>query len=197
MSSTYDFLADPTVQEVRAWAIQHHGDQRYGSEPYGYHLDAVAKILNDHWANGRWAMQIAYCHDLVEDTGVTLDEIGQRYGSEVAQGVAFCTDEPGPNRRTKKAATYRRVKALFRTQLGGGATVLRTWTELALWVKLADRLANLQEAKQNNPGLLKMYRREHEDFRETYWVYRDYPASPGPQSMGSIWREMDEVLHDA
>jgi hypothetical protein len=30
--------------KARAWALIHHGDQKYGEHPYSVHLDAVANI---------------------------------------------------------------------------------------------------------------------------------------------------------
>ena len=37
--------ASDVVDRARAFAVQAHGDQRYGDEPYVVHLDEVAAIV--------------------------------------------------------------------------------------------------------------------------------------------------------
>ena len=81
------------------------------------------------------------------------------FGVKVANSVQAVTDEPGRNRRMKKRATYMKLRDCEDYD--------------ALFVKMADRLANVRACTRNCPDKLKMYRREHEAFRLA--VYREFP----------------------
>ncbi|GAA5172945.1 HD domain-containing protein [Viridibacterium curvum] len=116
------------LTKARAFAVQAHGDQKYGDRPYSFHLDMVANNLA---AYGEQAQVIGYLHDVVEDTSVTKDKIEEEFGSLVAECVGLLTDEPGANRKERKAKTYEKL-----SRVSGQS-------ELALVVKVADRLANV------------------------------------------------------
>ena len=64
----------------------HHGQFRKSGEPYISHPLAVAGILAD-WQLDAQAVIAALLHDVMEDTGVTKDEISQRFGRPVADLV--------------------------------------------------------------------------------------------------------------
>ena len=78
-------------RNAREFAIEAHGDQRYGKYPYAYHLDAVAEIIFLGWSNACFGVTnlypvsavdcvgfvpvrgleemliLAYLHDVIED----------------------------------------------------------------------------------------------------------------------------------
>ncbi|WP_379920448.1 HD domain-containing protein [Erythrobacter sp. R86502] len=87
----------------------HHTQIRKGSGvPYVSHLLAVAAIALENGADEDQAIA-ALLHDAVEDQGglAQLEEIRQRFGDDVAQIVADCTDaheEPKPAWRPRKEA---------------------------------------------------------------------------------------------
>lgn len=156
---------------AREFAIAAHGDQKYGVHPYHVHLDAVAKIASDF---GEIAEVIAYLHDVVEDTEVTLDEIENKFGSLVAESVGILTDESGHSRAERKSRTYSKMASVT-----GDA-------EIALVVKAADRLANLRACVSgNNMQLLAIYKKEHPVFKES--VYRS-------KACDDIWLELEEII---
>jgi len=157
------------VGAARAFAIEAHGDQKYGrgeqAPPYVVHLDEVAGILRELAAPvSDIVLAAAYLHDVIEDTSATaatIESSFSHFGSEAAGQLAaiagFCTDVPGPNRKQRKAATYERM----RRDVAGAAP----WIRSAVLVKLADRIANLRASHRDNPSLLDMYRRESTSFR--------------------------------
>lgn len=160
--------------DPRSFAIAAHGDQQYGERPYVFHLDAVAGIAA---AYGEDAVTLAYLHDVVEDTAVTVEEVERLFGARVAACVGLLTDQPGADRKERKQKTYARL-----AQVGSGAT------ELALVVKAADRLANVRACVQDsNRRLWDVYRAEHEAFRAA--AYRHGLCDP-------LWRELDSLLSD-
>ncbi len=155
-------------KQAREFAIDAHGDQKYGVHPYSSHLDAVAKLAGPY---GEQAEVIAYLHDVVEDTDVGLKEIEDHFGKLVADAVSILTDEPGSNRKERKSKTYAKM-----SRVSGEA-------EIALVVKAADRLANISACvADKNQELLDMYKSEHKVFRDS--VYR-------PGICDELWRELD------
>ena len=166
----------PLVAAARAFAIGAHGDQRYGkgeqAPPYVAHLDEVAGVLRElAAAPGGIELAAAYLHDVVEDTdttAATIETAFAHFGADVAARLAaiaiarFCTDEPGPNRKQRKAATYARMRR--------DVAAAPAWIGDAVRVKLADRIANLRASHRDNPSLLEMYRRESASFREALYV---------------------------
>lgn len=159
------------VLRARAFAIEAHGSQRYGDQPYSVHLDAVAGLLEPH---GIDAQTIACLHDVVEDTAITADLIRDEFGERVARCVQLVTDEPGPNRQERKAQTNAKL-----SRVSGEL-------HLALIVKAADRLANLRMSARGGSGSkLDMYRREHAAFHE---------AAFRPGLCDAFWTEMEQIL---
>jgi (p)ppGpp synthase/HD superfamily hydrolase len=96
-------------QEARSFAIASHAEQKYGDHPYSFHLDEVAALAAPF---GEEAVVIAYLHDTVEDTGATIEEIEDRFGTAIAACVSLLTDEPGANRKERKAKTYAKLAAV-------------------------------------------------------------------------------------
>ncbi len=156
---------------AREFAIERHAEQKYGVLPYCYHLDAVAGIVKPY---GEQAVQLAYLHDVVEDTEATIAEIEQKFGKFIADCVHVLTDEPGIDRAERKRRTYRKM------------SLVAADLHLALIVKAADRLANLTACvSENRADKLTMYINEHELFRRS--VYR-------ADLCETIWREMDKLV---
>jgi (p)ppGpp synthase/HD superfamily hydrolase len=52
---------------ARDFAIRAHGDQKYGSEPYVAHLDAVVAVLNEFGYSGDEYVCSGYLHDKQEN----------------------------------------------------------------------------------------------------------------------------------
>ena len=82
--------------DALGWAAElHRRQRRKGKEvPYISHLIAVSALV---WEDGgEEPLAIAgLLHDAIEDCGVTQLQIAQRFGEQVAQIVADCTDTLG------------------------------------------------------------------------------------------------------
>ena len=167
----------------REFAIEAHGAQLYGdTEPYVVHLDAVAAILQEFGITDPDSLAAAYLHDVLEDTRIGWHEL--EFGLDVTLMVLFCTDEPGPNRKTRKALTYARI----RRELDAKAAdpVVRA----AVCVKLTDRVANIRQSVTNNPGLLEMYRKEKSTFQAALSVPDEFRS----EAMRALWAEYGRLL---
>lgn len=141
------------VAKARQMAVAAHGEQKYGTHPYAVHLDEVARICKPF---GEDAQIVAYLHDTLEDTALTMPDIEAVFGTFTACCVALLTDPPAPNRKERKARSYAKLGSISES----------VPESLALIVKAADRLANVRASfVSRNLGLLDMYRKEHEAFR--------------------------------
>ena len=112
----------------------HKGQTRKGDgRPYILHPIAVMNILNDiKKSNNPYLIAIvAICHDIVEDTDVTLEDIARFFGYNVAAIVGELTSDKDAIKSTTKA------KYLAQKMLN--------MTSYSLRIKLADRLHNLQD----------------------------------------------------
>jgi (p)ppGpp synthase/HD superfamily hydrolase len=162
-----------TLATARAYALDMHGAQMYGPHPYSHHLDAVASVLEPY---GLDAQIIGYLHDAVEDTNATVDDVRSRFGDQVAACVTLLTDEPGANRKERKSKTYAKLAKVTDPE------------ELALVVKVADRLSNLRACMTNaNRDLWSLYRSEHAIFRAS--AFRAALCN-------ELWSELDGLLND-
>jgi len=81
------------------FAIEHHGDQKdLGGEPYWFHPLTVANAIwgqSDVCSDREIEFCAAVLHDVVEDCGVTVDEIAAKFGDDVARLVERLTRNPG------------------------------------------------------------------------------------------------------
>jgi len=148
------------TESARSFAINAHGDQLYGINPYTVHLhDVVSRVAqaNDTVLNPEYLQNVAWLHDVLEDTSVTFNELQSAFGYWVAGSVSIITDPSFlPSRKERKAHANRAFKLLDPERITHRA---------ALIVKTADRLANIRYSKAvENKGKLKMYRKEHPEF---------------------------------
>ena len=162
------------VAHAREFAIAAHKNQRYGALPYVVHLDAVAELVTSY---GNEAQIVAYLHDVVEDTHVSLDMVRAEFGDRIAKLVSLVTDEPGPSRVERKSLTNVKLSAVSDAEF------------VAIVVKTADRLANVRMSiAEGNSKTLAMYRGEHSQFRAA--VHR-------PAMCEEWWHEIDSALGEA
>jgi len=157
--------------DMIAFASDHHRHQTYGGDkPYTFHLRAVRDVVYRFMPYLPFGLSIevlilgAWGHDLMEDCGVTLEELSERYGQEVAEIIYFVSDEPGKNRKERKAATLSKTRK----------------SSAAVFLKLCDRISNIEAG-----GKTQMYRKEHLEFKAA--LYRE-------GEMEVLWAYLDSIL---
>jgi len=158
------------VEFAREYAFKAHSSQMYGTQPYIYHLDAVVGVLLEFGFTDETFQVAGYLHDIVEDTAITLEDLDQFFNAGIVSIVDGVTSEPGPNRKTRNAATYPRIAEDIRRVI----------------VKLADRIANVRHSKETGSDLFKMYQKEYPEFRAALYA-PDSKASP-------MWKTLDEIM---
>ncbi len=132
----------------------HGGQLRASGEPYLHHVLAVADILVDLRLDSE-TVAAAILHDAVEDTTVTLEEIGQEFGSSIARMVDGVT----------------KIE-LIHSFSGSGAQQAESLRKLLLamaedvrvvLIKLADRLHNMRTLKHLAPEKQRRIARETQE----------------------------------
>jgi len=125
---------DEIHQAYEFGAQAHEGQRRLSGEPYISHPVAVASILADLRMDHR-TIEAALLHDVIEDTPTLKEEIGTRFGPEVAQlvdGVSKLTQIKFKSRAEAQAENFRKM-------------VLAMVEDIrVIMVKLADRLHNMR-----------------------------------------------------
>ena len=121
-------LVRAALEKARA---AHAGQVRNGSGgmPYVEHPIAVASRLDEH-GYGEEVLAAALLHDVVEDSGTTLDEIREEFGEGVAGMVGALTDDEALD-------SYRERKAEHRERVAAAAGE-------ALAIYASDKLTNVR-----------------------------------------------------
>jgi len=135
----------PKEAKILEYATQKHkGAYRYNGENYITHPLAVAEYLYAH-GFGKEYILTALCHDLLEDTDATEAEILELAGPYVLEAVKLLT---------KKTSHYASNKPYDDT-----FNYLRMIKEndMALKVKIADRIHNLKCAVDAPPDFIVKY----------------------------------------
>ena len=112
----------------------HFGQVRETGHPYIQHPITVADILAD-WRFDAETIVAALLHDVVEDTPVSVAQIGDKFGRPVAklvEGVSKMERFEGMDKRTQEAETFRKIIL----------AAADDWR--VLFIKLADRLHNMR-----------------------------------------------------
>jgi len=123
------------VLEAYNLSLQAHQSQfRSSGDPYFSHPLAVAQILIDYHLDAT-SIITALLHDVVEDTGVTLEFIEQKFGEDIANLVDGVTKLS----KIESLSSNQKAAENFRKLLMAMSQDIRV-----LLVKLADRLHNMQ-----------------------------------------------------
>lgn len=151
------------------WCIKQHKDTNHMYDtylPYEFHLRMVAHVAekfikyvpdqNDGETSFRDdVMLAAWGHDLIEDTRNSYNDVKEVLGYHAANIVYAVSNEKGKNRKERaNAAYYKGIRE----------------TKGAIFVKLCDRIANVQYSKMTGSRMFEMYKKENADFiQELGW----------------------------
>lgn len=169
------------------FAVKHHdGVFRDGEVPVPYACHPVEVMLTLRHRVGitdEAILAAALLHDVVEDTEVTLDDIGQKFGEDVATIVAQVTRDE-PSEKETKNLTKDEIWELRTQNL---IEEIRQMTTAGHLIKLSDRLSNIKEAKLTRPPeKLKRY------IRQTHLILQAIPRDACPILWDEIQSEIKE-----
>ncbi len=128
----------------------HDGQLRASGEPYIIHPIAVANLLKEIGASTS-VIAAGLLHDVVEDTGIPLSEIEEKFGTEVKVLVEGVTKLGGIHFTNRTEAQAENLRKMFLAMARDIRVVL---------VKLADRLHNMRTIEWLNVERQKRIARE-------------------------------------
>ncbi|MBT3406902.1 bifunctional (p)ppGpp synthetase/guanosine-3',5'-bis(diphosphate) 3'-pyrophosphohydrolase [Candidatus Woesearchaeota archaeon] len=139
------------IEEAYDFASEMHKEQKRASgEPYFLHPVQVAGLLTQLNADSA-TICAALLHDVVEDTNVSIEEIKEQFGEEVAGLVEGLTKIESIHFESRDDYTAENLrKVLFAT----------TKDIRVMLVKLADRLHNMRTLKFKSPEKQKLIAEE-------------------------------------
>jgi len=114
----------------------HWNMRRKSGEPYIIHPICVAKIVNQEIGLGAKSIATALLHDVVEDTGYSLDDIRKEFGPKIASLIDGLTKISGTYNKgsssSMQAENFRRMLLTISDDLR------------VILIKIADRLHNMR-----------------------------------------------------
>lgn len=145
-------LLDKAICFCRAGHSAVGQKRKYTGEDYYHHPEEVALLV--HETLGKKCTQemivAALCHDLAEDTGITLEFIRLNLSEEVAILVEMLTDisKPEDGNRAKR-------KEIDREHTAKASPAAKT-------IKLADLISNSKSICEHDKDFAKVYIKEKE-----------------------------------
>ena len=172
------------VSEAVAFAVKaHDGMRRKKNEsPYILHPMEAAVIVGTI-SNDQNLIAAAVLHDVVEDAGITMNEIEEKFGKRVRELVASETE----NKRADLPPTD-----TWRIRKEESLNVLKNTDDIGvLIVWLGDKLANMRSIYRDFKveGNAMWQRFNQKDEKEQAWYYRSIVALTERLSDTSAWLE--------
>ena len=148
------------MKEKIDWIISQHEETNHkydGYLPYQYHLRMVVSVCErfSHHVEPVAKDDIvlaSYGHDLIEDTRVTYNDVKSVLGHRVAELIYAMTNEKGKNRKERANEKY--YQGLKDIKYG-------------VFIKLCDRIANVEYSKMTKSRMFEMYQKENHDFMKS------------------------------
>ncbi len=151
-------------REIKWVIAQHEGTNHMYDKylPYEFHVRMVANMAkkfmhlmvpkNQLHPGNSVSIDLtlaAWGHDLIEDTRVSYNDVKDALGQEAADIIYAVTNEKGKNRKERANDKYYEG---IRNTPG------------AVFVKLCDRIANVQYSKMTGSRMFEMYKKENDGF---------------------------------
>lgn len=121
--------------------------RKYTHEPYIVHPAEVAEIVRSV-PHTEEMLAAAWLHDVVEDTGVSIELIRAEFGSGVSDLVGWLTDVSRPDHGNRAQR-----KAIDRAHSASAPAAAQT-------VKVADLISNTRSIVDNDPSFARVYLNE-------------------------------------
>jgi (p)ppGpp synthase/HD superfamily hydrolase len=147
--------------KAKQFAYQKHAmtNHQYDGKPYSVHLDQCfdlgleyAYYVEDTLLDN--VLAAIWLHDVQEDCRVNYNEIKKEFNEVIAELSYAVRDEKGRTRKERhNKVYYAGIRAV----------------PYATFIKLCDRIANMEYSQRTGSSMYKTYASEHEEFyRELY-----------------------------
>ena len=172
------------VSEAIAFAVKaHDGMRRKKSDaPYSLHPMEAAVIVGT-MTDDQNLIAAAALHDVVEDAGVTIEEIEEKFGKRVRELVAAETEDKRADLPPASTWRIRKEESLAELKNSADIGVLMVW--------LGDKLANMRAIYRDfkAEGNAMWQRFNQTDVSEQAWYYRSIVKLTERLSNTSAWLE--------
>ena len=163
------------VKKAYDYSLKHHdGQTRASGEPYLVHPLEVALVLAEMKMDAV-AVAAGLLHDSVEDTSVTIADIREEFGEQVAHIVEGVTKISKIDFATREEQQAENLRKMMLAMVDDIRVVL---------IKLADRLHNMRTLEHLQPD------RQHKIAEETLEIYAPIAHRLG---MGKIRGELEDL----
>ena len=172
------------VSEAIAFAVKAHDGMRRkkSASPYILHPMEAAVIVGT-MTDDQHLIAAAALHDVVEDAGITIREIEERFGNRVRELVQSETEDKRADQPPEETWRIRKEESL---------TVLKNTDDIGvLMVWLGDKLANMRSIyrdwKVEGDAMWQRFNQKNVD--EQAWYYRSIVKLTERLSDTSAWLE--------
>lgn len=150
------------LSTIRSYAFKLHAsvNQKYDNKPYSVHLENVVNAAKRYLylipeENQIDVLSAGYLHDTIEDCRVTYNDILKITNIIIAEIVYAVSNEKGKTRKERaNAKYYQGIKD----------------TKFATFIKLADRIANIEYSKSTKSRMYEVYLKENEHFIDSLYT---------------------------
>jgi len=154
------------------WILKQHKDTNHMYDtylPYEFHLRMVSNVAQEfikyvpNHNDGETSFRddvilAAWGHDLIEDTRTSYNDVREVLGHTPAEIIYAVSNEKGKTRKERANDKYYQG---IRSTPG------------AVFVKLCDRIANVQYSKMSGSRMFEMYKKENPNFIECLGWFGD------------------------
>ena len=176
------------VSEAIAFAVKaHDGMRRKKSEaPYILHPMEAAVIVGS-MTDDHDLIAAAVLHDVVEDAGITIEEIGETFGDRVRELVASETEDKRTDRPPSETWRIRKEESLAVLKHTDDMGVRMVW--------LGDKLANMRAIYRDFKveGVAMWQRFNQKDPAQQGWYYRTIAELTASLSHTAAWQEYNTL----
>ena len=162
------------VYQAKEFATNRHNSigQMYGNLPYTFHLEMVVTVAIKYIqlipvADQDNVLAACWCHDLIEDTGTTKEQLAKQTNPRISEIVYNVSNEPAKTRREKVIKTLPKIMG----------------DQYSIFVKLCDRIANTTNSKKEASDFFGKYKKE--------WPIFEYALRLNDHRFEEMWKELE------
>ena len=172
------------VSEAIAFAVKAHDGMRRKKSESAYILHPMeAAVIVGTMTDDQHLIAAAALHDVVEDAGITMEEIEKRFGKRVRELVQSETEDKRADLPPADTWRIRKEESLHILKNTNDIGVLMVW--------LGDKLANMRSIYRDFKveGIRMWQRFNQKDVNQQAWYYRSIIELTERLSDTSAWLE--------
>lgn len=181
-------MMDKVTKAIVFAAKAHDGMCRKKDKtPYILHPLETAAIVGT-MTDDQDIISAAVLHDVVEDTGITIEEIEENFGIRVRKLVESETEDKRADLPPEDTWRIRKEESLNELKNNKDVAVQMLW--------LSDKLANMRSfyriKKKEGEDMWQSFNQK--DPEQQFWYYRTIAELTAPLEKYSAWQEYSELV---